>query len=182
MTESKSWYQSKAIWANIGAVLSAILALVAYELGWGEQRVALVFAIVTAALGVSGRFVATKKIKRKPRGTTVLLSIVLGLSLGGCVGMSTDVRKVLVASTMRSGDAIYCLSECLKAPHPDTEQCAQECALTHGFGLGFDLLTILGEAVLSGARAVELPVTDVVIESRDRLSADPDGYRCTAPE
>lgn len=67
MEDVKAWYQSKAVWGGLIAVLAAIAGVFGYTIG-GEDQAALVEAISAAAgvvggiMAVWGRVKATKSI------------------------------------------------------------------------------------------------------------------------
>lgn len=66
--ENKMWYQSKAIWGSIVAVVATVIALFGYTIPQ-EQTTELIMQIVTVIgglLALYGRIVASKSIGKKP--------------------------------------------------------------------------------------------------------------------
>ncbi|TWD46989.1 hypothetical protein FB480_11158 [Agrobacterium vitis] len=74
MTDSKAWYESKAVWGAVIAILASILHMGGYELGIMEQG-QLVDGLVGLAgslgalVALYGRIVASHAL-RSPKGQT----------------------------------------------------------------------------------------------------------------
>ncbi|OLP46857.1 hypothetical protein [Rhizobium oryziradicis] len=74
MTDSKAWYESKAVWGAVIAILASILHLGGYELGLLEQGqlvdgVVSLVGSVGALVALYGRIVASHAL-RAPKGQT----------------------------------------------------------------------------------------------------------------
>lgn len=64
-TETKKWYTSTTIWANVLVIAIAIMTAVDQQFGTGIMASPITQAVVTvlAAFGIKGRVGATKAIK-----------------------------------------------------------------------------------------------------------------------
>ena len=149
------WYKSSKVIAAVGALLAAVVALVAALAGWSAEVVALVGAVIAAGLGV-WRALAVKSGK----GASTMLVIAL-IALSSCT--SAQRRAIAITTISSSAEAARCVLACID------EQCQSACAMTYGATIARDLVAHIMTAAAHGATEMKVPVPQVY--TQDELDA-----------